>query len=425
MTYLYSLVKIFSVGPLPVFITGLVGIFLFLVINRKKSDFFPIILIMAAIFMILWRVAVTIESARYALAILFPILIFTSYFPYHFLQPFPFERFFNEKVKIGIGRFLCILLFLILTAKVLHYNPYADCYIRVSQAIEADSEKRHSSIVLYTKGDSDWLRFEYYLKRKILSVDRGLAKKENLEEQLSLYSGMYDGIYIISHNMLPESVEESSRAGFSELMSTFSNRHRRKKFYVYFFNGKPIAGEKISGENLIHNGGFEVIAPKDKHLNYIQRYEKVNNPFFLQPRNIPDNWMFGLYLGDYTEAKLEATEDAISGKYSLYIENLKDNHRFSFYCESPIPLNKSYLLAFNYQGKANTCFDLEYYFYSEKNSFLGNHKIGTFIVSDSVLHSAEILLPPPSYPEAKYARICFSVYSGAILLDDISLRIYD
>lgn len=222
----------------PVAIYGAIGIILACFYTYRKKDFTLRIFIMITLLMIIWRPFTNVQSSRYAIILLFPVIFFSVFFCRNL-------NLISAKIKMPdkyISLISCILfvaLIVICVGKLTRYNRYDDYLVNGCSIIKKDSHLAKKPFAFnYTR---NYLQIYYYTKLPIIDILEKTHKEliEDIKLRITEKPG-YDVIYFFYEKKTSEPFIEAEALGITEnswtlIYSQYLNNKKNKQLCIYKF----------------------------------------------------------------------------------------------------------------------------------------------------------------------------------------------
>ena len=319
---------------IPLWVLYVLGIVLYIyqtIRKKEKARLFPVFCISA--FMIFWRWGVDVNSSRYSIALIIPVIGFSSYF------------ICNNNISAIFRLITSLTCFAYLIHKDLRVDPQTNYLIDICQAIKQDSKTKLSPVVWSFEGNNN--RLCYYCGSNIpvheLQTDFSNGNLQDYISRCVLNAGLdHDCVYIFIRNKTGKEPIKAKNIGFSEKkwrikIHGFCNSHKKKEFYLYeaincnpnfsefaFSEEELLDYKKEIEKDLFLNGDFEQ-SSSDKHFQCVLNTLKgnPNRPSFRPrgPLTWPDRWLpHNGYTND-SKPIVELSGQSISGKQSLFLSS--------------------------------------------------------------------------------------------------------
>ena len=392
--------------------------------HTKRYKKLIIFVLAIPVYMLLWRIIARIGSARYAIALIIPAVLFSA-------------AFFRNSAIPGLIRITLGIIFLVfLIAKDLRFNHYGDFREQTVNIIRQDLSKfSRPSVWSFCKDES---RFAYYGH-----LSRVISRPFNLERagmigylrrSLPNSRADHDVIYILcteNSGTPPLLAEELGVAPehWTLLSRRFRDNRQRKYLSLYRaispaeeFHPDHAAPElpgwlKQTEAYLLPNGEFELAATEREWKGVEALFKSKGSGFCPESRlQWPSQWIPHNGYGKDSKAVALLTGEALSGRRSLFMQSETRISSIS----TVVSTEASSILGFILKGEVGSQFDVELHYFSEKGVLI-QRDITSFELDSSHLRIYRI--PVADFPENKFktVRMDFYLVRGKIWLDHCCL----
>lgn len=385
------------------------------------------------IFMLSWRLAIQIASSRYASILVFPATIATAYFAFKmdwiaaYIPKFPvlLRKYLPYLTVIGIA--------IGGVAQLLHYNPYADRFIKIAELIKADA-KQFDKVHILTV---DPRRTLYYTGFPVTAIaSDGVTPDEyckSLADTMLKGGGQYaDMFYVIiseSAKDLPgrcfSAVPDFIRKEFIFWREFYHNRKKRRVTRVYRYNWKnaylfsvACAGQPLPQGKKIRTCTFEKTYPAGSWIysRTSQKNSKESNVLQVPLlSNFPKEWQWvgtgGFRSGSNGEL------GAVVGENGRNVFRMKSDGLIAVFSPPAMKAQK-YRVKITASGTPGSVFAFGAHYYAKKHcGFYTMPKmkipgVGTW----------DFMLTQRYVPDgAEIMRIALQLYHGEIFIHSIEL----
>lgn len=290
----------------PIAVGGVLGLVTAAVLFWRKKTAWYWSVAFALLFMISWRLAIQIISGRYASILIFPATIATAYFAYKMDWLAGFIPKFPEWLRKSLPYLTVIGIAIGGIGQLLHYNPYADRILKISELIKADAKQYKSTCIL----THEERRLQYYTGLPVKPIAGDKINDDHFMKQIVLKKAPEEPaevvyvVFPVSVNRVVEDylceVPAFIRKELVLLGEFYHNRKKRRVSRIYRYNMKKaykvsscLASKVEQTKNPVHKWLFQQSYPVGSSFYQTQlRYFDERESYLQKPvlKNFPVNW---------------------------------------------------------------------------------------------------------------------------------------
>lgn len=401
-----------------IFVIGIVFL-LFLSSKVRKSGLFQACMI-AALLMILWRIAIVIESSRYSIVLIYLFALVIAY---------QLSLFLKSKViclKVFAIFLICGCLFFF--GKKLYYTTQINQNINViGDTIRryADSRGNYSFKIQY----DDYARIKHRSGIKENIYFTSTLDQQELNDLITNYKVAYQDLivdYKSPRNDTDIIYPTTDKSKYRQILSLFVQKNKKKKYHCFLIKSnilcKAISPSEIApiGDSILVNGDLELADSPEDSFKVLKKeipgYEgffgiddTIRTPenayFYFLPRQMPNFLHF-----DCTDIK------PLYGARSAYINVRNGTAHLRFYQKVTSGNYKYSLLV---RGNRGTNVEMQYLAFKKNKG--NKHPLATFTLPDKRLYELSVSFSVDDLADNDYFRVAASVENGEAYLDQFSL----
>ena len=289
----------------PIAVGAVLGLVTAAVLGWRKKTAWYWSVAFALLFMISWRVIIQIISSRYASILVFPATIATAYFAFKLDWLAGFIPKFPEWLRKSLPYLTVIGIAIGGMAQLLHYNPYADRILKISELIKADAKQYKNTCIL----TSEARRLRYYTGLPVKSISGDKINDDHFMKQIMLKNVTEDAVEAV-YVVFPVHAARSAESYLREipdyirkelvlLGEFYHNRKKRRLTRVYRLDRKNIIKKmmrpyqkELPSPKVYHRVTFsrEMAATSYAYKEFMKHFENRKNIPAPKFKKFPYGW---------------------------------------------------------------------------------------------------------------------------------------